>query len=363
MTSLGILSCILFALSITFFQSTYTAQSTDPTTFWDSGGYSSCAVANCFVPVTTSSGCELNDNSCVCTTSSFVTQVATCLGQKCSTDVHTTYISYKGNCAADGGYSLALNMTQFLVDGGGLSSYLSTSFWAAYPECAINACLTPLTAASECEIDDNECVCSNSTLVTEMASCIGKACTSTDTSSVYTQYSGACASNGGYPIALSESQWLSVAGAGTGFGTGSWTVSTLSTTVIKYTSVIPPASSTLSRSKFRSIDLVATTASAPPADYSAAAISTKTVSSPASTTTSTTVTEASGSSTSSTSNTLAPTATNTTSTSSSAPSGGLSNGAIAGITVGGFVVAILALWASWGQIQIGLAQLRHMQGH
>jgi hypothetical protein len=74
------------------------------------------------------------------------------------------------------------------------------------------------------------------------------------------------------------------------------------------------------------------------------------------------VTEAGGSSTSSTSNTLPPTATNTTSTSSSTSSGGLSDRAIAGITVGSFIVALLALWASWRQIQVGLAQLRHMQG-
>lgn len=179
------LSCILFILTITFFRPTYTAQSTDPTTFWDRGGYSSCAVMDCFVPITTSPGCELNDNSCVCTTSSFVLQVAKCLGQECSIDVHTTYVSYKINCATYGGYSLALNMTQFLIDGGALSSYLSTSFWAAYPECAINTCLAPLTAASGCEIYNNECVCSNSKLVTEMAGCIGKACTSMDRQCVY----------------------------------------------------------------------------------------------------------------------------------------------------------------------------------
>jgi len=182
------LSCILFILTITVFRPIYTAQSTDPTTFWDSGGYTSCAVTNCFVPITTSSGCELNDNSCVCTTS-FVIQVATCLGKECLIDVHTTYISYKSNCALYGGYSLALNMTQFLLDSGTLSSYLSTSFWAAYPECAINPCLAPLTAASGCEIDNNECVCSNSTLVTEIAGCIGKACTSMYINSVYTSVS------------------------------------------------------------------------------------------------------------------------------------------------------------------------------
>lgn len=247
------LSCILFILTIAFFGPTCTAQSPDPTTFWDRGGYSSCAVTDCLVPITTSSGCELNDNTCVCTTSSFVIQVAKYLGQECSIDVHTTYISFKNNCATYGGYSLALNMTQFLIDGGALSSYLSTTFWATYPECAITSCLTPLTAASGCEIDNNECVCSNSTLVTEMAGCIGKSCTSADIGSVYTTYSGACASNGGYPIALSESQWLFAADAGTGFGTSSGTVSASSTTMIENTPVLASASSTLSKSKFRSM--------------------------------------------------------------------------------------------------------------
>jgi hypothetical protein len=262
-----------------------------------------------------------------------------------------------------GGYSLALNMTQFFIDSGALSSYLSTSFWAGYPECAINTCLAPLTAASGCEIDNNECVCSNSTLVTDMAGCIGKACTSMDIGSVYTEYSRACASNGGYPIALSESQWLLFAAdAGTGFGTSSGTVSASSTTMIEYTSVVASASSTFSKSKFRSIALIVTIPSALSADYSATTISTNLVFSPVSTTASTMVTEAGGSSTSSTSNTLPPTATNTTSTSSSTSSGGLSDRAIAGITVGSFIVALLALWASWGQIQVGLAQLRHMQG-
>ncbi|PMD26900.1 hypothetical protein NA56DRAFT_744198 [Hyaloscypha hepaticicola] len=277
-------------------------------------------VTNCFVPITTSSGCELNDNACVCTTSSFVIQVATCLGKECPIDVHTTYVAFKSNCATYGGYSLALNMTQFLIDGGALSSYLSTAFWATYPECAITNCLTPLTAASGCEIDNNDY------------------CTSTDIGSVYTSYSGACASNGGYPIALSESQWLFAAGARTGFGTSSGTVSASSTTMIEYTSVLASASSTLPKTT---------------------TISTNRVFSPISTTTSTTVTDAGGSSTSSTSSTLAPTATNTTTTSSSTSSGGLSNRAIAGITVGGFIVTLLALWAAWTQIQVALAQLRH----
>jgi hypothetical protein len=31
-------------------------------------------------------------------------------------------------------YSLALNMTQFLIESGALSSYLSTSFWDGYPD-------------------------------------------------------------------------------------------------------------------------------------------------------------------------------------------------------------------------------------
>jgi hypothetical protein len=55
-----------------------------------------------------------------------------------------------------------------------------------------------------------------------------------------------------------------------------------------------------------------------------------------------------GSSTSSTSGILAP---NTTSTPSSTPGGGLSPQAIAGITIGGFVVAIITLWISWEQLQ------------
>ncbi|KAH8774188.1 hypothetical protein BGZ57DRAFT_893762 [Hyaloscypha finlandica] len=166
-----------------------------------------------------------------------------------------------------------------------------------------------------------------------MAGCIGKSCTSMDIDSVYTEYSGACASKGGYPIALSESQWLFAADAGTGFGTSWGTVSASSTTMIEYTSVVASASSTLSKTTI---------------------ISTNLIFSPVSTTTSTTVTVAGGSSTSSTSNTLASTATNTTSTSSSTSSGGLSSRAIAGLTVGSFIVALLALW-------VGLAQLRHMQ--
>jgi hypothetical protein len=62
-----------------------------------------------------------------------------------------------------------------------------------------------------------------------------------------------------------------------------------------------------------------------------------------------------GSSTSSTSDTLA---LNTTSTPSSALGGGLSFGAITGITVGGFVVAILALLGAWVLVKIGWEQLK-----
>ena len=61
-----------------------------------------------------------------------------------------------------------------------------------------------------------------------------------------------------------------------------------------------------------------------------------------------------GSSTSSTSGILAPNTTSipyTTSTPSSTPDGGLSPKAIAGITIGGFVVAIIALWIAWEQLK------------
>ena len=79
----------------------------------------------------------------------------------------------------------------------------------------------PLTAASGCEVDDHECVCLNSTLLLEMAGCIGKACTNEETKSVYSQYSNSCSANGGYSINLSSSQWLSAAGPGTVSGTSS----------------------------------------------------------------------------------------------------------------------------------------------
>ncbi|CZR55656.1 uncharacterized protein PAC_05544 [Phialocephala subalpina] len=194
------------------------APATDPTSFWQSGFYDTCAITNCFVPITNSYPCEINDNSCVCTTSGFVSQVASCLATSCSPIVASTYNTYSSNCASTG-YGLALTKTQFLSAAGALETWLSANFWNFYPACANTGCLSPLTAESGCDISNNECVCSNATLMTSMAGCIGKACSSTSISGTYSLYQTACSSNGGYSIALTSAQWEAAAGSGSGSGT------------------------------------------------------------------------------------------------------------------------------------------------
>jgi hypothetical protein len=206
------------------------APASTPTSFWQSGFYDTCAITNCFVPITNSYPCEINDNKCVCTTSDFVSQVAACLAVSCSPIVASTYNTYSSNCASTG-YSLALTKTQFLSAAGALQSWLSANFWNLYPACANAGCLSPLTATSGCDISNNQCVCSNGTLMTLMAGCIGKVCSSSTVSSVYSLYQTACSSNGGYSIALSSSEWEAAAGSGS--GTGSSSVASGGSTVVQ----------------------------------------------------------------------------------------------------------------------------------
>lgn len=183
---------------------------TEPGTFW-SPGYDSCAVTKCLNPITASSSCDLTSNNCVCTTASFVTQVATCLGQQCPSIVESTYTTYRGACSSNGGYTIALGLSEFLSAGGALEGVLESTFWGGYPTCAIAPCLAPLTAASACELDSNSCVCTNSTLVSQLAECIGRSCASGTATSIYAQYSSTCRNNGGYAMALSSDQWASLA--------------------------------------------------------------------------------------------------------------------------------------------------------
>jgi hypothetical protein len=98
-----ILAVLLFCTRLTVTQ--------NPATFW--GFYPSCAVNLCLVPITTSTGCEIKDNECVCTTASFVTSVAECLGQKCPDIVYSVYEQYSTACQDIGGYTIAISGSQW----------------------------------------------------------------------------------------------------------------------------------------------------------------------------------------------------------------------------------------------------------
>jgi hypothetical protein len=197
MRCLPILSIIAF---VTFIRH---GAASDPASFWS--GYPSCAVNNCFVPLSINSSCELNDNLCVCTNATFISSIAVCLGQKCPDLGDSVYSQYQSACSSNGGYTFALSKLQFLTESKTLTKVLQ-SFWGGYPQCAATSCLVPLTASSGCEIDDNDCVCTNGTLVSAMARCVGQYCSSVS-AGLYSLFSSSCLLNGGYTIALSESQW------------------------------------------------------------------------------------------------------------------------------------------------------------
>jgi hypothetical protein len=191
----------------------------------------------CLFPL--SSGCELNDNDCVCTNTSFVSQVATCLGQNCPTEVASFYDLEKTNCALYGGYTVAIDKRTFLDISGTLSSWLDTNFWSSsIPDCARNNCFSPLMAASGCEIDNNQCVCTNATLLKQMAICTGRECANSAVLGVYSEYSSSCTTYGGYTMALSQSDWLSAAGIS----------DSISTLAVTGKTVLRTATSTLLRS-------------------------------------------------------------------------------------------------------------------
>lgn len=72
-----------------------------------------------------------------------------------------------------------------------------------YPTCAIQTCLIPLTAASTNEIDNNQCLCTNSTLDTQNAAYIRANCASVS-SDVYNTYFFYYQLVSGYSITLSS---------------------------------------------------------------------------------------------------------------------------------------------------------------
>jgi hypothetical protein len=195
--------CQLILSIIAFVTFIHHGAASDPALFWST--YPSCAVNNCFIPLSTNSSCELNDNFCVCTNATFISGIAVCLGQKCPDLGDSVYGQYQSACSSNGGYTFALSKLQFLTESNTLTKVLQ-SFWGAYPQCAATSCLVPLTASSGCEIDDNDCVCTDETLVSAVARCVGQNCSGVS-AGVYSLYSSNCFNNGGYTIALSESQW------------------------------------------------------------------------------------------------------------------------------------------------------------
>lgn len=112
---------IYFTILAVFLFCTRLAVTQNPATFWGPY-YPSCAVNLCLVPITKSTGCEINDNQCVCTTASFVTSVAECLGQKCPDIVYSVYEQYSTNCKDNGGYPIAISGSQWEAAASGAAS-------------------------------------------------------------------------------------------------------------------------------------------------------------------------------------------------------------------------------------------------
>lgn len=95
------------------------------TSFWNQ--YDDCVRNGCLVPLTVASGCEISDNSCVCTNSTFVEQIAGCTGKACPTEIEDVYSIFSNVCSDDGGYTLALSKSQWSTAAGTGSAPQSAS--------------------------------------------------------------------------------------------------------------------------------------------------------------------------------------------------------------------------------------------
>lgn len=115
------------------------------------------------------------------------------------------YSQYSANCHSNGGYTIALDKRESWTDSGTLTTSLQSLFSDNYPACSVNSCQVPLATSSSCEIDNNDCVCTDNTLVSSIATCLGKQCPG-DVSQDYSTYSSICLESG-YTMALSQSQW------------------------------------------------------------------------------------------------------------------------------------------------------------
>lgn len=163
--------------------------------FWN--GYSSCSLDLCITPLLSISGCQSN-YACVCTNTTFVSLIATCLGEFCPSDI--IYGRYSNNCTTSG-YIFALSETAY--DNAWADGHTSSPFWTVYPACTLDNCFVPEIENSGCSGADTHCICMNDTLVTSIAECEGRACPN---DVIYNMYSTNC-SSAGYSFGLSQTQY------------------------------------------------------------------------------------------------------------------------------------------------------------
>jgi len=99
------------------------ASSGDWEVLWSGNGYGNCALQDCLVPISEvsfcidtasdSCTCYTDPNACLCTDQTFLNQIGACIACSCANEAADDYVQYKGNCLADGDYTIPVSESVF----------------------------------------------------------------------------------------------------------------------------------------------------------------------------------------------------------------------------------------------------------
>jgi hypothetical protein len=208
--------------------------------FWSA--YPPCSNYMCIFPISFLNVCSslASQNPCWCPNTSWLSSIASCVGSRCPSELSLVYSTLQANCLANGGFQIGITSNEWQTASQSLPpapvlSGLSPSGWSAYPACSRYVCLLPDVYENPCSHIGNVCTCRNVTEIEEWAKCIGSNCPS-EVGQVYNTALSNCNSNGGYSVAVSLDDFLSVAEGGKPVAT---TYTPIIPTSIMPTSIVP----------------------------------------------------------------------------------------------------------------------------
>jgi hypothetical protein len=185
--------------------------------FW--AAYPVCSSFMCIFPLTFLNSCSTRalviQNPCWCPNVAWLNSLATCVGQRCPSEVSQVYSTIETNCLTSGSSQPGISLDEWLTASHSqpenpVVSGVYPLGYDMYPECSQYMCLLPDVYSNPCAHTGNVCVCNNVTEIEGWAKCIGTDCPA-DVGQVYSTALANCQLNGGYNIAVSLNEFMAVA--------------------------------------------------------------------------------------------------------------------------------------------------------